>query len=328
MRVWTLRIGLPLLAALAVWHVGATFAAFNGTASPPASSFSGNPDWTPPTAGRAVVQKTQGGNGGYIKQGGTFWVYANVTDAGNPAGGVSTVTAATNSFSTTANPTLSSTGGPWTVDGLSYNYRSGSLTALAALTNGSSPAFTVTSTDVGGASQTDSGFSVTADNSALAGTDVQTQNKAGGTAGRAELGDKLIYTHGEQMDPYSILAGWNGTSQNVVVRLLDGGGGNDTLQVWNSTNGTQLALGSVSLANKNYNTTGSTITFGATGTASTIVQSGNTVTVTLGTQSAAPATVATNTTMVWTPSATATDRAGSAMPTTAVNESGTADKNF
>src|SRR2546423_14466962 len=99
MRVWTLRTGLLLLAVLAVWHVGSTFAAFNGTASPPGSSFSGNADWTPPTAGRAVVQKTQGGTGGYIKQGGTFWGYANVTDAGNPAGGGFPGTAATSSCS-------------------------------------------------------------------------------------------------------------------------------------------------------------------------------------------------------------------------------------
>src|SRR2546423_4915207 len=120
MRVWTLRTGLLLLAVLAVWHVGSTFAAFNGTASPPGSSFSGNADWTPPTADRAVVQKTQGGNGGYIKQGGTFWVYANVTEARKPAGRGSPETPATHSISPPAQPTPPSTGRPWIADGASY----------------------------------------------------------------------------------------------------------------------------------------------------------------------------------------------------------------
>ena len=56
--------------------------------------------------------------------------------------------------------------------------------------------------------------------------------------------------------------------------------------------------------------------------------SGNTITITLGTQSAAATTAAATGTMSWTPSASATDPAGNATATTAVTESGTADKEF
>src|SRR5581483_10774249 len=113
---------------------------------------------------------------------------------------------------------------------------------------------------------------------------------------------------------------------SVVVRVNNGGLGNDTVTVFNSANTTQLPLGSVNLARIDYTT--ANITFGATGTASTMTQSRNSITVKLGTQSAAGTTALGTGTMIWTPSATATDRAGNAESTANVTETGAADKDF
>jgi hypothetical protein len=61
-----------------------------------------------------------------------------------------------------------------------------------------------------------------------------------------------------------------------------------------------------------------------------MVQSGNNVTVTLGTVSTTTLVTqaAGNGTMLWTPSAGATDMAGNAASITVVTESGSADKEF
>ncbi len=85
-------------------------------------------------------------------------------------------------------------------------------------------------------------------------------------------------------------------------------------------------MGTVNLGGTGYVTTNRT--FGATGTASVMSQSGNSITVRLGTQSGAGTTQATNTTMNWTPSATVTDRAGNPSTTGALTEAGTADREF
>ena len=50
------------------------------------------------------------------------------------------------------------------------------------------------------------------DNTAPTATDVQTTNVGGGTNGKAETGDTITFTYSETLDPYSILAGWNGSS--------------------------------------------------------------------------------------------------------------------
>ena len=123
----------------------------------------------------------------------------------------------------------------------------------------------------------------------------------------------------------TVLAGWAGTSTSVVVRITQAGGG-DTLTIRDATNASQLPLGSVNLGGTNYVTT--TRDFGATVTASSMSQSGASITIVLGTPSGAVATQATTTTMVWTPAAAATDRAGNACLTTVVNEAAPADIDF
>jgi hypothetical protein len=85
-------------------------------------------DTVAPSVGATVLAKTQGGNGGYLKQGGTYFVYANVTDGGTPTSGVQTVTTNVSSLSS-GQTAVALSSGSFTVDGTSYNYRSASLTA-------------------------------------------------------------------------------------------------------------------------------------------------------------------------------------------------------
>jgi hypothetical protein len=110
----------------------------------------------------------------------------------------------------------------------------------------------------------------------------------------------------------------------VSVRIVDAGV-NDTLQVWNGA--TQAALGTVDLR-RNFVTTG----YMAFATSS-IVQSGSTITITIGGTATANGGAAWQAapgagTMRWTPSASATDPAGNPMATTQISESGASDADF
>jgi len=311
-------IGTAALARPSVWGN------FTSTAANPGNSITAATDFRAPTASASTIGKTAGGIAGQIKKGATYYVYANVSDSGNPASGVASVTANVNSLTSGATAVALSAGS-FNSGGVAYGYRSAAQTAGTSLAAGSYP-YSLTLTDVAGNSQTQSGFSVTVDNTGPTGTDVQTPS-VGTTNGLAQAGDTISFTFSKAIDPNSILSGWSGSSTGVVVRLNNGSGsGNDTVTVYNAANATQLPLGSVNLGRADY--TGASITFGATGTASSMTMSGNTITVTLGTQSAAATTAAATGTMIWTPSASATDPAGNAASTTAVTESGAADKDF
>lgn len=277
-------------------------------------------DTVGPVVSAALVAKTTGGSTGYVKNTGTFYVYANVTDVGSPAVGVSTVTADVSTIRTGSTAVaMTTTGGPWTVDGVSYNYRSASTTANVAAEG--TKAFTIKGIDVNANSTTQGGFSAVVDKTVPTASDIQTAN-GGATVGKAETGDTATFTFSEPMDPNRILAGWTGTSTTVTVRLTNGGSGNDTLRIWNSANSAQFPLGTVNLGRKDYVTTSRTFT------ASSMEMSGSTITITLGTPSGAVGTAAGTGTMSWTPSATAWDRASNAMSTTARNETGGADAEF
>lgn len=303
---------------------GSVWGNFTSTTPNAGNSITAATDFRAPTASAAVIGKTAGGTVGQIKKSGTYYVYANVSDTGNPASGVSTVTANVNSITSGATA-VALIAGSYSAGGVSYNYRSAAQTAGTGLAAGSY-SFSLTATDAAGNSGTQSGYSVTVDNTAPSGSDVQTTN-GGATNGLAEAGDKITFSFSEALDPNSVLSGWSGAATNVVVRLNNGsGGGNDTVTIFNSTNTTQLPLGSVNLGRADY--TSASITFGATGTASSMTMSGSTITIALGTQSAAATTAGATGTMTWTPSATATDAAGNGVSTTTVTESGTADREF
>jgi hypothetical protein len=309
-------LGSAALAQESVWG--------NFTAKAPSAgnSITAATDFRAPTVSASTLAKTGGGTTGQIKKGGTYYAYANVSDTGNPASGVATVTANVSTI-TAGSTAVALSAGSFTAGGVSYGYRSAALTAGTGLAAGSY-SYSLTTTDTAGNSKTHSGYSVVVDNTVPAGTDVQTAN-GGTTNGLAQAGDSISFSFSKAIDPNSIRSGWSGSSTNVVLRLNNGSGSsNDTVTVYNATNATQLPLGSVNLGRTDY--TSANITFGATGTASAMTMSGNTITITLGTQSAAATTAAATGTMTWTPSASATDPAGNGTATAAVTE--TADKEF
>jgi hypothetical protein len=309
-----------LLAFLTVG--GSVWALYSGPSTSSGNQLVAATDWVAPTASASTISKSQGGIPGFIHQGGAYSVYAAVADAGAPAGGVASVSG--NLSSTTTGQTAAAlSSGSFTVGGSSYGYGSASLTANSTLSAGSYT-YSLTSKDAAGNSRTQSGYPVTVENTAPTASDIQTTNKAGNTASKPELGDTAIFTFSEQIDPSSILSGWSGAATNVVVRITNSG--NDTLTVFNAANATQLPLGSVSLGRNDYVTTN--VTFGATGTASSMVQSTGVITITLGTPTSGTSTSTGNSTMVWSPSASAYDRAGNAMSTSTRTETGGNDREF
>jgi hypothetical protein len=312
---------LALFASLVVALVGAwsgvTFAAFTSPQGSPGNVVTAAPDWRGPTV--------TGGGGklagplGYIKQGDTVYVYMNVTDTGNPASGVASVTASVTvpGFGTI---NLPMTAGTYTVRGQSYNYRSSPQATPPAFAEQTLSVETVATDNAGNITNTT--FPIIVDNTAAAATNVQAPSA--GTTSKAEANDTIVLSTSEQLDPYSILNGWSGAGQNITVRLVSGGAGNDTIQFYNQANTVQLPLGTINLGRSDYVANGITVNF----TSSSMVQSGSTITVALGTPSGATTTAANTGALVWTPSATATDLAGNAMSTAPRTETGAADRDF
>jgi hypothetical protein len=321
---------LLLIAATLSVALGSTVSAYTGSATAASDHFAAAADWTAPSASAAAVGRTTAYDTGSIMQGGSYYIYAEVTDTGNPASGVASVTANVSSLTTGATA-IALTSGSYSAGGISYDYRSVAKTATTPLAAGSH-SFTVISTDAA-ANTTTQSYSVTVDNTAPAGSDVQAANHTGGIVGRIEQGDTLTLTYNATMDPFSIFGGWTGASTPVQVALVDGGTSSDYLLVYTpAATPTPTELGTVTLGNDGYITTGSGNydSFGLTGAAtpSTMTRTGAVITVTLGTASAATNTVTAAATMTWTPSATATDIAGNPAATTTVTESGAADANF
>jgi predicted ribosomally synthesized peptide with SipW-like signal peptide len=299
---------------------GVTYAAFSSTTSNGASSFATDTDWTPPT-GTSVIAKTTATTGGFISQGSAYYVYASVTDSGNPASGVASVRAnVTNITTGQNNVVLTTTGGPWTIGGVSYNYRSASLTANNPLAAGVKT-YTLTMIDSHSPANSSGAvsFNVTVDNTAPSGGNIQA-NTGNGTP---DAGDTLTFTFDELMDASSILAGWDGTSTTVRAFFQNGGCGvNDSVTIQDSAGGTGVHLGTVCV--------GDVVNGNRTFTPSTMVLAGaaqSVVTVTLG-GNPGGTKAASNTTLTWTPSALATDVAGNACSTAVVTESGALDTDF
>jgi hypothetical protein len=288
---------------------GGTVAAFSSTTSNSANSFGVKADYEGPPLVRSEIARTTATAGGRIKANVAYFVYAQITDGGNPASGVNTATTNVCNITTATCASVTLTSGSYTVSGLSYNYRTASKTSDVGLTAGSKT-YSVTAVDVATNSSGAVNFSVVVDATAPGGSNVQSANASGGTVGLPETNDTLTFTFGEAMDPASLKALWDGTSTAVTVNLANAGcGGNDTLNL------TGVNLGSLCLA-------GNYVNGNKSFTSSTIVMSGGytVVTITLGTPSGAFNTEATAGTMIWTPSALATDVAGNAGTTTAVNE--------
>jgi hypothetical protein len=299
----TAALSLVALAACALL-VGFSGASFNDTTQQNPQTVSAVADFLPPTAGASVIAKSKGGVAGYIKAGGTYYVYANVTDSGNPASGIASVKADVSAI-TTGQTAAALVAGSYSVGGVSYNYRSAELTAKGTLAAGSS-SYTLALADSAGNSGTQS-FSVTVDNGPFAGAGFATANGSS-TAGKPEAGDTVTFTYKGVPDPASIVSGWNGSAPTAVsVTIVN----NSTVTVLTVTG---AALGSVDLQGE-YVGKGKTSTF----TASSMSLSGSALTITLGSDASGNAKSETSKNgPVWTPSSSAYDRAGNASSTATV----------
>ncbi len=312
--------------------VGGTISAYTGSVTTASNAFTAAADFTAPVTAASVVGRSTAYDAGFIKEGGTYYVYANVSDTGNPSSGIASVAGNVNSI-TSGDTAVALTAGSYNAGGTAYNYRSAALTAGASLTAGSK-SFTITSTDHAGNASAAQPFNTVVDNTAPTAVDVQSTNVSGGTVGHLDLGDTLTLTYSETMDPYSILPGWTGATTNVEVALVNGGGNASDYVVVYNTNAspTQIPLGTIYLGSSDYmrGAPGDYVSYGLSGSAtpSTMQRTGSSITITLGTPSGATSTSTTLAPMTWTPSTSATDIAGNAAAATAVNQSGTAHANF
>jgi hypothetical protein len=137
----------------------------------------------------------------------------------------------------------------------------------------------------------------------------------GGVAKTIDVGDTLVYTFSEPIDPASIQAGWSGASTTVNPSIVAG----DTITA-------APALGSVSTGTAGYVISGNTVACNTT----TMVMSGSTITLNLNNcQLASKLKVGKATeTFAWTPSASVTDQAGNPMSTMLRSEVGGPKANF
>jgi hypothetical protein len=302
----TTALSLAGLAACLL-AVGFSAASFTDSTQNP-QTLSAATDFLAPSAGASAIAKTQGGVAGYIKAGGTYYVYANVTDAGSPATGIASVKADVSSI-TAGQTAITLTAGSYTAGGVSYGYRSAQMTA-GSLTAGSK-SYTLTLADSAGNSRNQS-FSVTADNGPFAGSEFETANGAGGTSGKADKGDTIAFTFNKAPEPTSIVSGWDGSGTKSVTVSIAG----EALSV------SGAAIGSVALKGA-YTASGKTATF----TGSSMSLSGSKVTIVLGTDSTGNAVTETGKNKpVWTPSVSNYDVAGNACSTVTAN--GTNTKQF
>ena len=294
-------------------------AAFRGSGGNATNSFGAAPDFVAPDASAVVAAKSSpaGYLTGAVRPSAGYVVYGAVTDTGNPASGVGSVTAdvSTVTAGATAAPMNAATA---TVGGVAYNRASATLTAGATV---GARTFSVSMTDLAGnGPRTRTGYSLTVDGAAPSGANVEAMNKVGGTLGRPEAGDTLTLTWNEPIDPFSVLANWTGAAQTVTVRFVKAAGGKNTVTVLNGP--ATLPLGTVTSGGYN----GATTNLDFTG--STMTRSGTSVSVVLGTTTGTVTTVTALSALTWVPSATAYDAAGNPSGTATVTETGTSDANF
>jgi chitinase len=181
----------------------------------------------------------------------------------------------------------------------------------------------LTATDTLGHIASSAPVTVIVDNTAPTASNVQAAN--GGTAGRIDAGDSVTFTWSEPMAPASILTGWNGASQAIRVRVNEAAGV-DTLDLYNAAGTARLNVMSPTQALRlNADYVSATANFNAT-----IVMTGSTATVIVGSLISGTIRTGVNTTasMVWTSSNVATDAVGNTASGNTVTETGAADRDF
>lgn len=100
-------------------------------------------------------------------------------------------------------------------------------------------------TDRAGFSATTPTYPTIVDNSLVRGVDVQAFN--GGELGRIDDGDVLELTYSHRLQPGTIVAGWDGSSRSVAVRIDGSLTGTDILTVLSERRGDPVPVGSVDL---------------------------------------------------------------------------------
>ena len=176
----------------------------------------------------------------------------------------------------------------------------------------------VITTDNAGVSTTGPTYQLIVDNLNPAGTDV-TAGNGGATPGRLQQNDWIRFTWNEPIAPASILSGWAGTSQAITVRIRNNAS-NDEMHFYSGATQLNLVMSATDLK-LGGNFVSNDVVFNGT-----MTQSGNSITVTLGTYVSGTVQTAATSTMTWRPSSLAKDLAGKASATTAVTE--TADQDF
>jgi hypothetical protein len=160
------------------------------------------------------------------------------------------------------------------------------------------------------------------DNNTPAGTTVATGN-GGTTAGLLETGDWIAFTWSEPLAPASILSGWTGAAQAIRV-VVTNSFSNDRMDFYNAAGTARLNLvNSATDLQLNANFVTGTVWFNAT-----MVQSGSTITMTLGLKISGTPITAGSGTITWRPSSAATDLAGKSSSTATVIETGASDRDF
>lgn len=296
------QIALSLVAlAACVLAVGFSAASFTDSKQNP-QTVSAVADWTAPSAEASVIAPTSGGTPGYLKSAKpTYYVYAKVSDSGNPASGVNSVKANVNNL-TSGQTAVTLTAGSYSVGGVSYNYRSASLTA-GTLSAGSK-AYSLALADK--AENTSSAeFSVTV-LSGFTASGFSTTNVSGGNEGKPEKGDTATFTYNSQPLPSSIVSGWSGAAPVSVTATITQSSSNDTLTVVGAS------LGTVELKG---NYVSKTVNF----TSSTLTLDGSSIVLTLGAPSSSDVEDDNgNRAPIWKPSASAKDLAENACSTASV----------
>lgn len=321
----SLAVGLLAL-PLAATATGSTWAAWSTQTQNIGNAMSAKPDWVPPTVSATQIVLSSGKAAGMIRPGGTYHVYANVSDTGAPPSGVASVTSNLSNLTTGASSQALNPGS-FLADGTTYSWRSPQLTADAGLVDGQYT-YPLVSVDAAGNARTQTGFPVTVDATPPSAADIQTLNTSGGTRGKVETGDALVYHFSEAVDPASIMADWDGSSRAVgVVGAPVGNGANVTSQwtVHTTDYISQLPLGTVA-AGKHLTHNNGSVMFAAT-----MALSADTLTITFGAVTNAAAihsSPATAYTMVWTPSTAVTDLVGNSATATARTELGANDADF
>jgi len=178
----------------------------------------------------------------------------------------------------------------------------------------------IVTVDNAGVATTGAPFPLVVDNTAPAGSGIATGNA--GTAGQLGGGDWVRLTWSEPIAPASVMAGWDGSSQAVRVRVTNAGASDEMDFLTTGGARLNLVLGPSDLK-LSANFVSTDAEFNAT-----MTRSGNSITITLGSLVSGSVTQASAGTMTWRPSSAATDGAGNPSGTATVTESGALDMDF